>query len=170
MIYAITSIVYKIFNRDLKLSDRVKIDPRAFIARGGNVRIGKNSILRAGAILLPAGGHIHIGDNVSLNQYVVINGEGGVTIGDNVMIAAFSAFYSSNHVTLRKDIPMREQGMISKGGICIEDDVWIGAHSVILDGVKIGHGSVIAAGSVVSKCVDPFSIMAGVPAAKIGTR
>ena len=60
--------------------------------------------------------------------------------------------------------------MYSKGGIIIENDVWIGAHCVILDGVKIGRGSVIAAGAIVTKDVLPYSIIAGVPGRCVGSR
>jgi acetyltransferase-like isoleucine patch superfamily enzyme len=67
------------------------------------------------------------------------------------------------------DIPMKEQGVTQKG-VVIEDDCWIAANSVILDGVRIGRGSVVAAGAVVSRDVPPFSIVAGVPARVIKNR
>lgn len=158
---------FRIFNRKLTLGPGAKIDPRAFVARGGHVRIGKDSIVRAGAMLLPSGGAICIGQRTSLNQYVVINGEGGVDIGDDVMIAAFVSIFAANHHFERADVLIRAQGMCSKGGVKIDDDVWIGTHGVILDGVKIGKGCVIAAGAVVTKDVEPYSIMAGVPAKKL---
>jgi acetyltransferase-like isoleucine patch superfamily enzyme len=62
------------------------------------------------------------------------------------------------HRYQRTDIPITDQGIV------IQDDVWIGAGVTILDGFKIGHGSVIAAGAVVTKNIEPFSVMAGVPA------
>jgi len=65
---------------------------------------------------------------------------------------------------------IKAQGMYSKGGVTIGNDVWIGTHAVILDGVTIGNGSVIAAGAVITKNVEPYSIMAGVPAKLIGHR
>ena len=71
----------------------------------------------------------------------------------------------------KKNKTIREQRFLpSKGGILIEDDVWIGSNSVILKNVKIGRGSIIAAGSVVTKNIEPFSIVAGTPAVKIGKR
>ncbi len=168
--YNLTGIFFRLFNRQLTMEKGARIDPRAFVARGGTVHIGENSIVRAGTMLLPSSGRIHIGKRTSLNQYVVINGEGGVKIGDDVMIAAFTSIFAANHRSDRVDVPMRQQGMYSKGGIVIEDDVWIGTHCAILDGVTIGHGSIIAAGAVVNRDVPPFSIVGGVPGKVIGTR
>jgi acetyltransferase-like isoleucine patch superfamily enzyme len=170
LLYSLTGLFYRLFNRRLELAPGSRIDPRAFIARGGKVAIGKDSIIRAGAMLMPSGGEIIIGAGTTVNQYVVINGEGGVVIGDNVMISAFCSMFAANHCFERTDIPMRVQGMVTKGGIVIEDDVWLGTHSVVLDGVKIGHGSIVAAGAVVCRDVEPFSIVGGVPAKVIGTR
>lgn len=161
---------FKIWNRQLILGKNVIIDPRAFISRGGHILINDNSIIRAGAMLLPAGGSITIGKRCSINQYTIINGQGNVKIGDNVMIAAFVSIFAGNHNFSNIEIPMRDQGMTTKGGIIIENDVWIGTHSVILDGVKIGTGSIIAAGAVVINNVEPFSIIGGVPGKLIRRR
>jgi acetyltransferase-like isoleucine patch superfamily enzyme len=169
-IYLITGFLFKLFNRKLVIKKGVKIDPRAFIARGGNVHLGENSIVRAGTILLPSGGYISIGQRVSLNHYIVINGGGGVTIGDDVMIAAFVSIFSNNHNFKKIETLISAQGLSSKGGVKIENDVWIGTHAVILDGVEIGKGAVIAAGAVVTKNVKPYCVMAGVPAKQIGLR
>lgn len=170
LVYSATGLMFKIFNRKLRIGRNVKIDPRAFIARGGPVTIGENSLIRAGSMILPSGGFIDIGERTSLNQYVVINGYGGVQIGNDVMIAAFCSLFTSNHKFSRIDVPMRQQGLLTKGGIVIEDDVWVGTHCAILDGVRIGQGSIVAAGAVVNKDVPPFSIVGGVPAKVIGLR
>ena len=162
--------MFRLFNRKLFLSRGAKIDPRAFVSRGGKVEIGMDSIVRAGTMLLPSGGRILIGDRTSLNQYVVVNGEGGVRIGDDVMISAFVSIFAANHHYVRADMPIRSQGMYTKGGIDIGNDVWIGTHAVILDGVKIGAGCVVAAGAVVTRDTEPYSIVAGVPAKQIGCR
>ena len=76
-------------------------------------------------------------------------------IGPNVSIPG------ANHNFESINVPMNMQGNTIKGTI-IEDDVWIGANSVILDGIAIGKGSVIGAGSVVAKDVEPYSIVGGV--------
>jgi len=85
------------------------------------------------------------------------------------MVAPNCMIAGGNHNYSRIDKPMMFQGSNSKG-IIIEDDVWIGANSSILDGVKIGKGAIIAAGSVVTKDVCAYDIVAGVPAKKINSR
>ena len=160
----LTLFAYKLWNTNLELGKNVKIDARAFIARGGIIKIGDDCVIRAGAMLLPSGGSISIGKNTSINQYTIINGEGNVTIGNKVLIASFVSMYAANHNFEDPNIPIRDQGMTTKGGIKIEDDVWIGTHVVILDGITIGKGSVISAGSIVTQDVEPYSIVAGVPA------
>jgi acetyltransferase-like isoleucine patch superfamily enzyme len=86
-----------------------------------------------------------------------------VMFGPNVYI------FSENHGHERTDIPMIEQPTARKG-VKIEDDVWIGTRATILDGITIGKGSIIAAGSIVNKDVPPYSIVAGVPAKVIKSR
>lgn len=170
LVHTATAAFFRLMNRDLTMGRGVQFDPRAFPARGGPISLGDSTVIRAGAMLLPGGGSISIGRNATVNQYVVIYGEGGVSIGDDVMIASHCALFAGNHRYDRTDIPMREQGTYSKGGITIEDDVWLGCHCVVLDGVTIGRGSVLAAGAVISGNVAPYSIMAGVPGKCIGTR
>src|SRR5476651_846640 len=166
----LTILFFKLWNKQLHVGRNVEIDPRAFIARGGRVTLGDESVIRAGAMLLPSSGSISIGNKTSINQYTVINGEGGVTIGNSVIVAAFVAMFAANHNFDDPNLPILEQGTGTKGGIKIEDDVWIGTHAVILDGVMIGRGSVIGAGAVVTKDVLPYSVMMGVPAKRVRSR
>ena len=161
---------FKLWNKQLQVGRNVEIDPRAFIARGGRVTLGDESVIRAGAMLLPSSGSISIGNKTSINQYTVINGQGGVTIGNSVMVAAFVAMFAANHNFDDPVLPILEQGTGTKGGIKIEDDVWIGTHAVILDGVIIGKGSVIGAGTVVTKNVLPYSVVVGVPGKRVRSR
>ena len=99
----------------------------------------------------------------------MLYGNGGILIGYFVRIGAQSLIISSNHIYNRTDLPIFQQGISSKG-LEIEYDVWIGARSTILDGVKIGKGSIIAAGSVVNKDIEAYSIVGGVPAKLIKKR
>ena len=78
--------------------------------------------------------------------------------------------YTQNHNFSNISIPMDQQGFQEEKEVIIEDDVWIGGRVIILPGVKIGKGSIIGAGAVVSKNVDPYSIVVGNPARKVKTR
>ena len=94
---------------------------------------------------------------------------GKVTVGNDVRIASYAVLVGFNHVFASTEMPIWWQGT-EEVGLVIEDDVWIGTHVTILDGVTVGAHSVIAAGSVVSKDVPPYSIVGGVPAKVIRSR
>lgn len=138
-------------------------------ARDGSILLGPDSRIRSGARILAWGGDIVTGSGTSANAGVVIYGTGGVRIGDNVRIAANAVIVSSSHVISSTRTPIAFQGHTARG-IAIEDDVWIGANSTVLDGVVIGRGSVVAAGAVVNRDVAPYSIVGGVPARRIRSR
>ena len=140
-------------------------------------KIGKNFHAGRG-VFMWANKSIEIGNNFYIGKYSII--ECNASIGDNVIIA--------NHVSLagRYDhhyqqlgVPIRLASHIGdkdydwKGvdqKVVIEDDVWIGIGSIVLSGITIGKGSIIAAGSVVTKDVEPYSIYGGNPAKKLNSR
>jgi len=117
--------------------------------------------------------NIDIGENVSINYGVWMasnyNENGSIKIGNDVLIGPYTIIHSGNHNYKNPNTTIYKQGFEFKK-IIIEDDVWIAARCTILSGVTIGKGSVIAAGSVVTKDVLPYTIMAGVPAKEIGKR
>lgn len=135
----------------------------------GEISIGSGSIIREGAILQTYGGRISIGRNCTVNPFCLLQGNGGIKIGDNTLIASHVSIYSANHNFRDSTRIIRAQGE-TRRGIEVGQDVWIGGHTVILDGVTIGDGSVIAAGSVVNRHVPAGAIVAGVPARVIGWR
>lgn len=135
----------------------------------GSVVLGNHVKIKDYAQLVSYDGFIKIGDHCSINHYTIVYGHGGVTIGDNVMIAANCIIVSANHNFESVELPMSKQGLTSQG-IHIDDDVWIGSNVKILDGVKIGKGCVIASGCVVNKSLEPFGIYGGVPAKLIKWR
>ena len=112
---------------------------------------------------------ITIGNNVFMNRNVYIIARAPITIGNNVLIANNVVINSGNHVYNDPKVNINMQGHIS-APIIIEDDVWIGANSIIIKGVTIGTGSVIAAGAVVTKSVPPYCVYGGVPAKLIKKR
>lgn len=125
--------------------------------------IGDGTVIKPYAMLMTyPGGRIRIGKNCSINPFCVLYGHGGLEIGDNVRIATHTVFIPANHNFDSHDMPIAEQGLTKKG-IKVGSNVWIGAGCTILDGCEIGDGAVIGAGSVVNKDVLPNTVVAGVP-------
>ncbi|CAF3728302.1 unnamed protein product [Rotaria sp. Silwood1] len=113
------------------------------------------------------GRDIEIGNNTQINEDCWIR---NCNIGSNVMIAPFVMILNYGHNIEDINIPMIQQGVRSFDQTIVEDNVWIGARALILPGLRIGTGSVIAAGSVVTKNVEAYSIVAGNPAKIIKQR
>lgn len=103
---------------------------------------------------------VEVGDKVSLAAYVHIWGGGEVSIGDRVMVGTHTSITSLTHNYQEKEM----YNTVVRKPVIIEDDVWIGSNCVILPGVKVGQGAVIGAGSVVTKDIQPHSVVFGVPA------
>ncbi len=129
---------------------------------------GKRTVFYPGVWIQP-GMNLKVGDDVDFALDVLITTKGGVTIGDRVLIGYRTCILSSNHKVLPKPAKIFGAGH-NYERVIIEDDVWIGANCIILPGVKIGRGAVIAAGAVVTKDVEPFTVYAGIPAKKIKDR
>lgn len=160
----------------LQLGEGVFIDPSSCIqpsTRGSVIRIGAHSQIYNFVTIKAVGGSgdIVMGEHCYINPTCVIYSGNGVTMGDYVLLAAGVMLMPTNHEFSRRDIPIRHQGFApSRDGIIIENDVWIGANSVVLDGARIGKGAIIGAGSVVRGTIPAYEIWAGVPARKIGIR
>ena len=103
-----------------------------------------------------------IGDNSGIGRYSTLYGP--VTIGNNVMMGPYCTIYTQNHAFGDLSTPMNTQGFTPEEPVCIDDDVWIGGHCIILPGVKIGQGAIIGAGSVVTHDVPNYAIVGGNPA------
>lgn len=140
----------------------------------GNISIGNNSSIGAFSRLIISttfnnpGLYIHIGNNVGIGEFAYLGGAGGLSIGDDCIIGQYLSCHPENHYFENPEILIRQQGT-SRKGITIEKNCWVGAKVTILDGVRIGANSVIAAGSVVTKSFPDNSILAGVPAKLIRT-
>lgn len=136
--------------------------------RSKGVYLGDKVTLNRYAYLQGGLGGVRLGNRVEVNNFSIINGTGGVDIGDDTLIGPAVQIISYQHQTAR-DIPIRSQP-ITPGPIRIGRDCWIGANSVILAGVSIGDGAIVAAGAVVREDVPPYAIVAGVPAQVKKTR
>ena len=112
---------------------------------------------------------MEIGNNVSFQPMVYIEAYGGVKIGDDVSFAEGASMFSVNHGFKDLNTPIKDQPLTSLP-IEIESNVWIGAKSTILGGVKVASGTIVAAGAVVNKDTEKNSTVAGVPAKGIKIR
>jgi acetyltransferase-like isoleucine patch superfamily enzyme len=158
-------------SRAIELAEGAWIEDHAIIsAEGGRIRLGKHTHVLPYGIVKAMGGDIKFGEYCTVNPFCVIYGfSGGLEIGDAVRIAAQTVIIPGNHIFEDPDKQIRLQGTESQG-VRIENDVWLGAGVRVLDGVTIGRGAVVAAGSVVTKNVPEFAIVGGVPARVIKWR
>lgn len=152
-----------------QISEQAKISNLADIetsSRGSKLLVGANAMIDSFVKIKFTGGNgnIEIGENTYINSGCVLYSGNGIKIGSNVLIAANCTFAPVNHQFELKDKLIIEQRFKpSKGGIVIEDDVWIGANVVILDGAIIRKGAVIAAGSIVKNEVESYAVCGGSP-------
>ena len=147
------------------------IDPRG---RYGEIRLGNDVHIQRWCRLTTGGkqelpGLLIIEDAVYIGPYCYVHAGGKIHIGKNCLFGPRVTLIAGNHNYKDREVPVRFQGSVAKD-IIIGEDVWLSAGATVLGGVTIGRGSVIGAGSVVTKDIEPYSIVAGVPAKKIGTR
>ena len=133
---------------------------------GDRFRCSRNCAMSA-----DRGGRIRIGHNANLNFNVFIGAsEGGsIAIGNDALIGPNVVLRAADHRHDDPERPMLLQGH-EPGEIVIEDDVWLGANVVVLGGVRIGRGAIVAAGAVVTKDVDSRTVVGGVPARFLASR
>ena len=136
---------------------------RRFFYRSAGVKIGKGSSLHMG-IRFYDPRNISVGNDTIIGEGTVLDGREKLMVGNHVDIASEVMIYNSKH-----DIE-NEYFLPVSSPVTIEDYVFIGPRSIILPGVKIGKGAIVAAAAVVTKDVPPYAIVAGVPAKIIGER
>lgn len=156
------------------LGNNVIIDDYAVLdAKGSDnkgIVIGDNVIIGRNTVISCKNGNIVIGDNTNIAMNCFIQSGKRVTIGKNVLFAAYAyVIGGGDHETDRTDIPIISQGQVIKG-ITIEDNCWIGAAAKILDGVSLGKDCIVGAGAVVTRSVPEFTVIGGVPARRLRSR
>jgi acetyltransferase-like isoleucine patch superfamily enzyme len=130
---------------------------------GDNVSIGAYSRIIVSTSLHNIGNKISIGNNVGIGEFAYLGGAGGLEIGDECIVGQYWSCHPENHNYDDLNVSIRHQG-VSRKGIKIGKNCWIGSKVTVLDGVQIGDGCIIAAGSVVTQSFPENSIIAGVPA------
>lgn len=159
------------FGKFLKLGNHVTLSALGTdgIHLQNNVSIGDFSSLVVSTTFDNPGKGIWLGDNVGIGEFAYLGGAGGLTIGSGCIIGQYFSCHPENHLCADLNIEIRLQGT-SRKGIEIGENCWIGSKVTLLDGVKVGSGSVIAAGAVVTRSFPANSIIGGVPAKLIKTR
>ncbi|MDR4317680.1 maltose O-acetyltransferase [Niallia circulans] len=136
---------------------------RIFLYRLLKINIGKDTtILRPVFFYNPF--KITIGRNCAINDHVVLDGRGTLKIGNNVNISPYVKIYTAEHDVNSSNFKYIE------GKVVIDDYAWVSTNAMVMPGVTIGKGAIIAAGAVVTRNVEPYAIVGGVPAKKIGER
>lgn len=160
----------------LRQPDRMIIGERSVLddysamgARGGTgiaIELDERVFVGRGTVVNTRDGRISVGADTSIGSFCrLAAGAGGdVRIGRYGLIAAFCYIGGGAHRFDRTDVPMALQGNVSKGGVTIGDDCWIGAGTIVRDGARIGEGCVIGAGSLVIGEIPPYSVAFGRPA------
>lgn len=125
-------------------------------------RIGKSFVFRRAEVLFPKG--LSIGDHSNVGWFTLLDSRGGISIGNSVCIASYVKLITGSHDVQSPKFEAKFEPII------VEDYAWICTGAMITQGVRIGKGAVVAAGAVVTKDVEPYTIVGGVPAKKIGDR
>ena len=159
-----------VFGKWVQLEDHVFLSAlgKSSLELGNNVRIGAFSRLIISTSFNNIGNHIRIGNNVGIGEFAYLGGAGGLEIGNDCIIGQYFSCHPENHQFGDTNKLIRLQG-VSRKGIKVGDNCWIGAKVTILDGVTIGSNCVIAAGAVVTKSMPKGSLIGGVPAKVLKT-
>lgn len=152
------------------LSPDARIHPSE---RGTRIAIGAHTHIYDYVVIRAVGGtgDVIIGAHCYINAHCTLYSGAGIRFGDYVLVGPGCSIVPANHSYERTDIEIRKQGFLpSKGGVVVENDVWIGAQCVLLDGTYIESGAVIAAGSVVSGRIGARAVWGGNPCRFIRAR
>ncbi|MDC1505115.1 acyltransferase [Winogradskyella sp.] len=171
--FIITTFYRIIYSKTLFLSGYTSIKGNLKIIKfkkKGKLRIDlkKGASLKSN-VIIQGSGHLILGERSYFSSYCVVGVNEKIEIGNDVMIADCVSLRDTDHKFTDTSKPMNIQG-VSTAPIVVCDDVWIGHGSVITKGVTIGKGAIIGANSVVTKNIEPYAIVGGVPAKLIKFR
>ncbi len=157
--------------RNVLLGDYVYLNgfSREGVTLGDNVRIREYGWVQATSTLDDPGRGVWIGADTYIGPRCYLGAGGGITIGRQVMLGGGVHLLAEDHEFRDPDRPIQEQG-VTRRGIVIEDEAWIGNGAIVVDGVTIGRGAVVGAGSVVIRDVAPQAVVMGNPARLVGRR
>lgn len=141
---------------------------RLLIAPGGRVELGAQCVVDHG-MTIECRGRLAVGDRTIFGHHCTIGVDDEVTIGPDCLIAEMVAIRDHDHEFGADDRPVREQGSRT-AKVVLGSDVWVGGRATITAGVKVGDHAIVAAGAVVTRDVEPWMIVGGVPARVIGER
>ena len=157
----------------IRIGDNVVIDDACCLDAKGvdnrGIDIGTGVFIGRGTILSCKNGDIVVDDHANIGFNCEIFSGGRVRLGKHALVAAYTYLVGGDHVRDRTDRPVLRQGRVARG-IEVDDNVWLGAHVVVADGVTIGRDAIVGAGAVVRDEIPPFSVAAGVPARIIRDR
>ena len=159
------------WGRFLKLGKHVELSAlgKNGISLGDNVSIGDFGKIVVSTTPGDMGAFIQIGNNVGIGEFCYLGGAGGLHIGDHTIIGQYLSCHPENHNFEATDTLIRLQG-VSRKGIRIGSNCWIGSKVIFLDGAVVGDGCVVAAGAVVNGNFPKNSVIGGVPAKVLKTR
>jgi len=139
------------------------------VVLGRNVTIARGCVVTCTGVIARCGTGVVIGDRSAIGAHSYLSGQGGITIGADVLMGPGVRIFSENHNFNDPVTAIRLQGE-TRARVTIEDDCWIGAGVTILAGVVVGRGSVVASGAVLTRSQPPMSVVAGIPGRVIGRR
>ncbi len=152
----------------IALGARVAVDDLTLMDASGageeGIDVADDVIISRNCVIQGKTGPVSIGQRTDIGCNTVLSSISGLSIGCCVLIAANCYLGGGQYAHDRLDLPMMDQGLMAGAPLTVEDDVWVGAGAIILDGLTIGRGCIIGAGSVVTRDLPAYSIVAGVPA------
>jgi acetyltransferase-like isoleucine patch superfamily enzyme len=158
----------------ISLGNQVAIDDYVLLDASGagadGVRLGNQVIVSRNCIIQGKGGSVDIGDKTDIGANTLITSANGIYLEPSVLIAGNCYIGGSRYHTERLDQPIMEQGWYSRGPVRIGTGTWLGAGVVVLDGVQIGKGCIIGAGSLVTRDLPDYVIAFGTPAQIVRSR